>query len=251
MGLEAICQALSRKNMNPATRETTLNQRYQQLIQRINQAARAAGCEPGQIHLLAVSKKHPLEKIAALHTLGQQCFGESYAQEGVKKIQQWHTEHPETPLQWHFIGPLQSNKTRLVAEHFDWVQSVDSLKLLQRLNRQRPSWLPPLNICLQYQPVPEAGKRGVDLSELVTLAAACQEMPRLQLRGVMSIPPKTTDKAVQFAHFERVRKAYETLKQDYPLDTLSMGMSGDLETAVAAGSTLLRIGTALFGPRPA
>ncbi len=229
----------------------TLTERYQNVMQRIHHTALKAGRDPARIQLLAVSKKHPLEKIAALQTLGQQAFGESHAQEGVGKILKWQEQHPETKLAWHFIGPLQSNKTRPVAEHFDWVQSVDSVKLLQRLDRQRPEQLPPLNICLQFQPVAEPGKRGVTWPALAHLAEVAAGLPRLRLRGVMSIPPRTRDPQEQRALFEQVRQAYENLRQHYPLDTLSMGMSGDLEAAVAAGSTLLRVGTALFGPRPA
>ncbi len=229
-----------------------LGSRLHRVRQRMHQAALAAGRDPASVRLLAVSKKHPLEKIAGLAAAGQRAFGESYAQEGVEKIQQWQASHPDQPLQWHFIGPLQSNKTRAVAGHFDWVESVDSLKLLQRLNRQRPEHLPPLNVCLQFQPVPEPGKRGVDWPELAALAAAATELPRLRLRGLMSIPPRETDPARQQALFERVKQAYEKLREQHPgLDTLSMGMSGDLEAAIAAGSTEVRVGTDLFGPRPA
>ncbi len=230
--------------------DADLSERWQATLGRISAAAQSAGRSAREITLLAVSKKHSLEKIAALHALGQQVFGESYAQEGVAKIQQWNARYPGKPLCWHFIGPLQSNKTRLVAAHFDWVQSVDTLKLLQRLDRQRPKHLPPLNICLQYQPVPETNKRGVNETELAALADAANNLPHLRLRGIMSIPPKTVDPAIQKKHFEQTRKVYESLKQKHPLDTLSMGMSGDLEAAVATGSTLLRIGTALFGRRP-
>lgn len=227
-----------------------LARNHRAVVNRLHCAAEAAGRNPNEIRLLAVSKKHPLEKIAALHAQGQQAFGESYAQEGVEKIRHWNALYPESPLQWHFIGPLQSNKTRLVAENFDWVQSADSIKLLQRLNRQRPEGFPPLNICVQFQPVAEPGKRGVAWPELARLAEAAAGLPRLRLRGVMSIPPKTANPQEQLALFAKVREAYEQLRQKYPLDTLSMGMSGDLESAIAAGSTMLRIGTDLFGPRP-
>lgn len=196
--------------------------------------------------LLAVSKTRPAEDIRAAHALGINDFGENYLQEALPKIEALQA----LGLTWHFIGPIQSNKTRPIAEHFDWVHSVDRDKIARRLNEQRPADAPPLQVCLQVNVSGEASKSGVSPAELPALAEAVMQLPRLRLRGLMAIPAATNSDAEQRAAFAQLRGLFEELKPQAPdLDTLSMGMSGDLEAAVAEGSTLLRIGTALFGPR--
>lgn len=196
--------------------------------------------------LLAVSKTRPAEDIRAAHALGINDFGENYLQEALPKIEALQA----LGLTWHFIGPIQSNKTRPIAEHFDWVHSVDRDKIARRLNEQRPADAPPLQVCLQVNVSGEASKSGVSPAELPALAEAVMQLPRLRLRGLMAIPAATTSEAQQRATFAQLRGLFEDLQPRAPdLDTLSMGMSGDLESAIAEGSTLLRIGTALFGPR--
>lgn len=196
--------------------------------------------------LLAVSKTRPAEDIRAAHALGINDFGENYLQEALPKIEALQA----LGLTWHFIGPIQSNKTRPIAEHFDWVHSVDRDKIARRLNEQRPADAPPLQVCLQVNVSGEASKSGVSPADLPALAEAVLHLPRLRLRGLMAIPAATNSDAEQRAAFAQLRGLFEELKPQAPdLDTLSMGMSGDLEAAVAEGSTLLRIGTALFGPR--
>ncbi len=214
---------------------------------RIQAACEQAGRMPESVQLLAVSKRHPAAAIRQLQALGQTAFGENYASELVEK----HAQLGDLPLEWHYIGPLQSNKTRTIAEHVHWVQSVDRLKLVQRLNDQRPASLPPLNVCLQLKLGDEATKSGALAHELPALAEAVAECPRLKLRGLMCIPPPETMPERQRHWFAQARQAFEALQQrGHALDTLSMGMSQDLEAAVAEGSTMVRIGTALFGPRP-
>ncbi len=223
----------------------TLAQRLQQVRTRITTAARAAGRDPATIRLLAVSKKQPLAKLEAALAAGQHAFGESYLQEALPKIAALG-DAPE----WHFIGPLQSNKTRPVAEHFDWVQSVDRLRIAERLSAQRPADRPPLDICLQVNVSGEARKAGVAPDELPALAAAVRELPGLRLRGLMTIPARSTDFEQQRVPFRQLRELFgQLLQAGFELDTLSMGMSNDLEAAIAEGATLVRIGTAIFGPR--
>ncbi len=198
------------------------------------------------ITLLAVSKTRPPEDVRAAFEMGLRDFGESYLQEAIAKI----TELADLPVTWHFIGPIQSNKTRPIAEHFQWVHSVDREKIARRLNDQRPPELPPLQVCLQVNISGEASKSGCSLEELPSLARAVAAMPRLQLRGLMAIPAASESEAEQRRAFAGLRRAFEALQTEFPgMDTLSMGMSGDMEAAVAEGSTLLRIGTAIFGPR--
>ncbi len=210
---------------------------------RINAAALAAQRDPAAIGLLAVSKTKPASALREAYAAGLRDFGENYLQEALGK----QLELADLPLCWHFIGPIQSNKTRAIAENFAWVHSVDRLKIAQRLSEQRPEDLPPLNICIQVNVSGEASKSGCTPADLPALAAAISALPRLKLRGLMAIPEPTEDSAEQNAAFAAVRSLQAQL--NLPLDTLSMGMSHDLEAAIAQGATWVRIGTALFGAR--
>lgn len=218
--------------------------------ERITLAARGAGRDGGAITLVAVSKTFPAEAVLAAADCGQRHFGENYLQEAVGKIGQIRQQAPQHHLSWHFIGPIQSNKTRPIAEHFDWVQSVERLKVAQRLSEQRPASLPPLNVLLQVNVSGEATKSGVAPAELMPLAGAVGTLPNLRLRGLMAIPEPGADPAAQRAPLQQMCTLFEALRRDHPgCDTLSMGMSADLEAAIEAGSTMVRIGTAIFGPR--
>jgi len=213
---------------------------------RIAGAARAAGRDPGEVELLAVSKTWPAGSVREAFAAGQRAFGENYVQEGVAKVEAL----AGMGLEWHFIGPLQSNKTRLVANHFAWVHSVDRLKIAERLAEQRDVHLPPLNVCIQVNVSGEASKSGVAPADLPTLAMAVAALPRLRLRGLMAIPEPTSDVALQRARFASLRRLRDRLNAaGLALDTLSMGMSDDLEAAIAEGSTMVRVGTAIFGTR--
>ena len=215
---------------------------------RIAEAARGAGRAPDSIRLLAVSKTFPAEDVRTAFAAGQRAFGENYVQESLAKIEA--LADLRSALEWHFIGPLQSNKTRPVAEHFDWVHSVDRLKIAQRLSEQRPDALPPLNVCLQINVSGEASKSGVAPAEAPALARAIAALPRLRLRGLMSIPEPADELEAQRPPHRMLRTLFETLVADgVELDTLSMGMSSDLEAAVLEGATIVRIGTAIFGKR--
>ncbi len=221
--------------------------RFDDTLARITAAAAQAGRDPADVLLLAVSKKQPLEKIRALVERGQARFGENYVDEALEKMDAL------TPLEleWHFIGPVQSNKTRALAERFDWVQSVDRAKIVRRLNDQRPADRPPLNVLIQVNLDQETQKAGCPPDEVAALASTIDEAPRLVLRGLMAIPAPRQDPAEQQAAFQRLRDQFDVLAREYPeVDTLSAGMTGDLEAAVVAGSTMVRVGTALFGPRP-
>lgn len=218
--------------------------------QQVEQACHKFGRNPAAVRLLAVSKTQPAEALLEAVAAGQRAFGENYLQEALQKQQQL-AHLPE--LEWHFIGPVQSNKTRDIATHFDWVHTLERLKVAQRLNDQRPEPLPPLQVLIQVNVSGEASKSGIEPQALPELAAAVIALPRLQLRGLMCIPEAVEDFAQQRAAFARLRALLETLQHQYPalpLDTLSMGMSGDLQAAIAEGSTLVRIGTAIFGARP-
>ncbi len=216
--------------------------------EQIAQAAHAAGRRPDEIKLLAVSKYFPAQALRAAFAAGQAAFGESYLQEALVKIATLADLNEQ--LEWHFIGPLQSNKTKLIATHFAWVHSVDRLKVAQRLSEQRPTELPPLNVCIQINISDEASKHGVLLEQAQTLAQAISQMPRLRLRGLMAIPAAASTLEAQRAPYRQLRHLFETLRtQGLPLDTLSMGMSADLNAAVMEGATLVRIGTAIFGQR--
>ena len=208
--------------------------------------ARKYGRSPAEIRLLAVSKTCPADTVREAAACGHRAFGENYAQEGIEKT----TALADLDLEWHFIGPLQSNKTRQVAENFAWVHSLDRLKIAERLSSQRPPTLPPLQVCLQINVSGEASKSGADPAEAAVLARRIAVLPRLNLRGLMSIPEPTDDFVRQCAAFRQLRQLFERLKEEgLPLDTLSMGMSHDLEAAIAEGATLVRIGTAIFGER--
>jgi pyridoxal phosphate enzyme (YggS family) len=211
-------------------------------------ACQVAGCAPDSVQLLAVSKTWGTDAVRQAHAAGLTAFGENYIQEAVDKI----TALRDLPLQWHCIGPIQSNKTRLVAEHFDWVHSVDRLKIAQRLSEQRPPELPPLQVCIQVNVDGGDNKSGVSPEELPALALAVAALPRLQLRGLMTIPePAETDAQMRAVH-RQAKDLFEQLRaQGLPLDTLSMGMSADMAAAIAEGSTMVRVGTAIFGQRDA
>ena len=222
---------------------STIADNLSALAERIDSAARAVGRDPASIQLLAVSKTKPASAIREIHAAGVRDVGENYLQEALTK----QGELRDLPLIWHFIGPIQSNKTKAIAEHFDWVHSVDRLKIAQRLSEQRPAGLPPLNICLQVNVSGEDSKSGCAPADLPALANAVATLPNLRLRGLMAIPEPTEDRAEQEAAFASLRQLQERL--GLGLDTLSMGMSHDLEAAIAQGATWVRIGTALFGAR--
>lgn len=218
---------------------------------RIAAAAARASRDAGDILLLAVSKGQTAAAVAALADFGQRHFGENYLQEGLSKIETLRQTRPQTPgLVWHFIGQLQSNKTRDVAEHFDWVHTVDRAKLVERLSSQRPFHAPPLEVCVQVKLGEEASKGGVSPTDLPALLEAVDAAPRLRLRGLMALPPAEIEEARQRRWFAELRHLYDRARLHHPtLDTLSMGMSADLEAAILEGSSLVRVGTALFGER--
>lgn len=221
-------------------------ERLKSVRQRIKNACISTGRQPDEVSLLAVSKRQSAEKIITLNKLGVLSFGENQLQEALRKQQ----ELGGLDLQWHFIGNLQSNKTRAVAEHFQWVQSVDKQKTLNRLSAQRPDSMGPLNICLQVNIDREPQKAGASPEEILQLAALAQGLSHIRLRGLMAIPRHTTVPAEQHDSFRRVKDLFEKLKKaGHDMDTLSMGMSSDLEIAIAQGSTMVRIGTDLFGQR--
>jgi len=208
--------------------------------------ANEARRDPDTVRLLAVSKKQSVEKILEAAAAGQRDFGENFVQEGIDKIQ----KTADFRLVWHFIGHLQSNKTRPVAEYFDWVHTIDKLKTARRLSQQRPDELPPLNICLQVNIDDEAGKSGVSAAGASELASACSELPNIRLRGLMCLPAIRTDFDAQREPFAKLRQLLEELQRGgLALDTLSMGMSGDFRAAIFEGATIVRIGTAVFGER--
>jgi PLP dependent protein len=227
---------------------TTIDFNLQRVRERIRAACAAAQREPNEVTLLAVSKTFDAEAIQEAAAAGQRAFGENYIQEAVEKMGLL----AHLPLKWHCIGPIQSNKTRLVASHFDWAHTVDRLKIAQRLSEQRPAHLPALNVCIQVNIDGGASKAGVAPHEALALAQDVARLPGLSLRGLMTLPEPAPDFGSQKAVHLRARALFEELRQaGLPLDTLSMGMTGDLEAAIAAGSTLVRVGTAIFGGRPA
>jgi pyridoxal phosphate enzyme (YggS family) len=228
----------------------SIGSKLQEVKRRIAAAALAAGRPANSVTLLAVSKTFPDVAVRAAHAAGQREFGENYVQEALAKIEALADLRAQ--LQWHLIGPLQSNKTRVVAQAFDWVHSVDRLKIAERLAAQRPAGLPPLNLCLQVNVSGEASKSGVAPGELPALARAVAALPRerVRLRGLMAIPEPSADPDAQRAPHRRLAELLRALQaQGLDLDTLSMGMSADLEAAVAEGATLVRIGSAIFGAR--
>lgn len=225
---------------------TSLENNIAKLRLRLRHSAEKYDRPEDDILLLAVSKTRPAGDIREAYHCGLQHFGENYLQEASAKI----AELGDLPLTWHFIGPLQSNKTRAVAEQFQWVHSLERAKIARRLNEQRPADQPALQVCLQVNISGEQSKSGISLEELPALAELVATLPRLCLRGLMAIPAATQDENEQRAQFARLRQAFTSLRQQHPgMDTLSMGMSADMEAAIAEGSTLLRIGTAIFGPR--
>lgn len=225
---------------------TSIAANLQAVASRIAAACSAAGRAPAEVSLLAVSKTWPAACVREAAACGQRAFGENYVQEGVAKI----AELADLNLEWHFIGPLQSNKTRPVAEHFAWVHSIERLKIAERLSAQRPAGLPPLQVCIQVNVSGEESKSGCAPAEAPALAAAVAALPNLRLRGLMAIPEPTDDAALQRRRFAALRDLLAALNRGgLALDTLSMGMSDDMEAAVAEGSTLVRVGTAIFGAR--
>lgn len=225
---------------------SSIESNLQVVRERIVAAARAAGREPGEIALLAVSKTFAAGEVRAAHAAGQRDFGENYVQEATEKI----AALSDLPLFWHFIGPIQSNKTRAIAEHFDWVHSVDRVKIAQRLAESRPAGRQPLDVCLQVNLSGEQSKSGVTPEALRPLAEAVRTLPRLRLRGLMAIPEPGGDLSLQRRRFAGLRLLLEQLNATgFGLDTLSMGMSEDLEAAVLEGATIVRVGTAIFGER--
>ena len=261
---------------------TSIAANLQAVRRRIEWAAREAGRAPDSVQLIAVSKTWPAERVAEAHACGQRAFGENQVQEGVEKIAQLmnlapggsefarrtddrlHGRIPQAgpcstlhrslllPLEWHFIGPVQSNKTRPISEHFQWVHSVEREKVAVRLNDARPAHLPPLDVCIQVNVSGEGSKSGVEPGQEVELARIVAGLPRLRLRGLMAIPEPTADRKLQRRRFALLRDAKDRLvAAGYALDTLSMGMSDDLEAAILEGATMVRVGTAIFGPRKA
>jgi pyridoxal phosphate enzyme (YggS family) len=225
---------------------STIETRLQAVHDRISRAAAAVGQHSEPIRLIAVSKTFSAQAVRAAAACGQRSFAENYAQEGTDKM----LELADLDLEWHFIGPIQSNKTRLLAAHFHWVQSVDRLKVAERLAQQRPPRLPPLQLCIQVNVSGEATKSGVAPSALAALVHEVAALPGLRLRGLMTIPQPTPDLDSQRRQFRRLRELKDELAGlGFPLDTLSMGMSDDLEAAIAEGATMVRVGRAIFGER--
>lgn len=221
-------------------------QRLNSVRQRIEKACISSDRQPGDVTLLAVSKWHSADKITVLNKLGIRSFGENQLQEALQK----QRELTGLDLQWHFIGTLQSNKTRAIAENFQWVQSVDRQKILKRLSAQRPESLQPINVCLQVNIDQEPQKSGADPEDILQLAAFASGLENIKLRGLMAIPRLTNDPIQQHESFRRVRVLFDVLKNEgHDIDTLSMGMSSDLEIAISEGSTMVRVGTDLFGTR--
>jgi PLP dependent protein len=230
---------------------TTIAGNLQGLQERLATACAAAGRDVKAVTLLAVSKTFGPQAVLDAVAAGQRAFGENYIQEGVEKVLALRALRPDLALEWHCIGPVQSNKTRLVATHFDWVQSVDRLKIAERLSAQRPERLSPLQVCLQVNVDGGANKSGVTPDALAALAHAVAGLPGLRLRGLMCIPEPAPDFDSQRALFLRARGLFDELNAGgLKLDTLSLGMSDDLDAAVAAGSTMVRVGRAIFGSRP-
>ncbi len=231
---------------------TPISSSLQVVRQRIAAACFDARRAPNEVGLIAVSKTWPAGAVREAAVAGQCRFGENYVQEGVHKRTELAAmpDLSEQALEWHFIGPVQSNKTRLVAAHFDWVHSLDRLKIAERLAEQRPPELPPLNVCIEVNVSGESSKHGCGVGELAALAHGIARLPRLRLRGLMCIPAPLSGQEAQRVPFRRLRELKEALCADgLPLDTLSMGMSHDLEAAIAEGATLVRVGTAIFGAR--
>ncbi|PMG75701.1 YggS family pyridoxal phosphate enzyme [Shewanella sp. 10N.286.51.B7] len=227
---------------------TTIADRISIAQSQIAQAAQNCSRNSEEVTLLAVSKTKPIEDIIAAYEAGQRCFGENYVQEGEEKVIALSQSHPD--IEWHFIGPLQSNKSRIIAEHFDWMHTLSREKIATRLNEQRPDDKLPLQVCIQVNVSNEASKSGVSSEEVKHLAQIIDKLPHLTLRGLMAIPTATEDVNLQRQEFAQLENLYLELKQQYlSVDTLSMGMSSDLAIAIEHGSTMVRIGTGIFGSR--
>ncbi|CAM2748646.1 YggS family pyridoxal phosphate-dependent enzyme [Vibrio ordalii] len=229
---------------------SSIQQNIEQITSQIESAQQKCGRARERVQLLAVSKTKPVEAILEAARAGQRLFGENYMQEGADKAQYFNTLHPELDLEWHFIGPIQSNKSRIVAENFTWVHTVDRSKIAQRLNDQRPVGMPPLQVLIQVNTSGESSKSGINEHEIVELAELISALPNLTLRGLMSIPENVPNYAAQLAAFQKLASLQAQLSERFSgVDTLSMGMSGDMQAAIEAGSTMVRIGTAIFGAR--
>ena len=225
----------------------SISQNLFQIQQQIQQFSQQANRSENAVRLLAVSKTKPVEVIQAAIDAGQRAFGENYVQEGVEKVQFFANR---TDLEWHFIGNLQSNKTRVVAEHFGWVQTIDRLKIAQRLNEQRPTNLAPLNVLIQINISDEGSKSGIQPDEMLSLATEIAQLPNLKLRGLMAIPKPESDPTQQKIALCAMQQLFQQLQAKFKgIDTLSMGMSDDMSAAIECGSTMVRIGTAIFGAR--
>ncbi|MGR5134209.1 YggS family pyridoxal phosphate-dependent enzyme [Vibrio alfacsensis] len=229
---------------------SSIQQNIEHITNQIRHDEQKCGRSPESVQLLAVSKTKPVEAVLEAYQSGQVAFGENYVQEGVSKVQHFAEHYPDYQIEWHFIGPIQSNKSRPVAEHFDWVHTIDRAKIAQRLNDQRPSALKPLQVLIQVNTSGEESKSGVADAEIFELAELISRLPNLTLRGLMSIPANVPDYASQLRAFTQLAQLKQKLALQYPdVDTLSMGMSGDMNAAIEAGSTMVRIGTAIFGER--
>jgi len=236
--------------VNEVTKTSDIQESLAAVQSQVEASAQKAGREPTSVQLLAVSKKKPLALIEAAWQAGQRAFGENYVDEGLEKIQAFRNSHPDWPAEWHFIGSIQSRKAASIATHFNWAHSVDRLKVAQKLSQHRPTTLPPLSVCLQVNLDGEASKSGVSASEVLELANQVAALPNLQLRGLMSIPAPREGFDEQRAVFRELAELLGTLQSAHPqLDTLSMGMSADMDAAIAEGATLVRVGTAIFGAR--
>lgn len=237
--------------MTATQEDNTIAGNYRRILARISEQEKHVGRKSGSVLLLAVSKTHGADRVREAYDAGARHFGENYVQEALDKMAQLsQPPHALTDITWHFIGPIQSNKTRDIAGAFDWVHSVDRLKIARRLDEQRPDQLPALNVCIQVNLSNEDSKSGVTLDEAEALCAAIAQLPRLTLRGLMAIPAPCKDHAQQRAAFQPLGRLFARLQQQYPsMDTLSIGMSDDFDAAIAEGSTMIRIGTAIFGAR--
>jgi PLP dependent protein len=230
--------------------QTLLQDRHAAVIAKIHEASVACRRAKGSVQLLAVSKTFPAASVLALADCGQVAFGENYVQEAVDKIAYCTDHRPDLRLDWHFIGPIQSNKTKPIAENFAWVHSIEREKIATRLNEQRPTGMPVLNVCIQVNVSGEASKSGCALSDVPTIANVIAGLPKLRLRGIMAIPEATNDVQALTHQFANARQALLDLRSlGFDVDTLSMGMSADMALAIAQGSTIVRVGSALFGAR--
>jgi pyridoxal phosphate enzyme (YggS family) len=229
---------------------TSIKQNLNNVINQVHEFEKKCGRAINDVQVLAVSKTKPIEALVAALEAGQLAFGENYVQEGVDKIHYFNQRYPEQDITWHFIGPIQSNKTKLIAENFSWVHTIERVKIAQRLNNQRAEHLPPLQVLIQVNISGEESKSGITEDNVMALAQSISEMPNLQLRGLMAIPENVSDYQQQLVSFVALSKLQNRLQQQFEnVDTLSIGMSGDMEAAIEAGSTMVRIGTAIFGAR--